>query len=50
MATATNKVTGVTVTADEAVIARLGPEWAPVTEKKAAPEAKPRARRKSDSK
>jgi len=37
MATATNKVTGVTVTADEAVIGRLGPEWAPVTEKKPAP-------------
>ncbi len=27
MAKATNKVTGVTVAADEAVIRRLGPEW-----------------------
>lgn len=48
MATATNKVTGATVTADEAVIARLGPEWAPATERKAAKsEAKPRTRRKT---
>lgn len=45
MATATNKVTGVTVTADEAVISRLGPEWAPP---KAAPKRKPRG--KSDDK
>jgi len=45
MAAATNKVTGVTVTADEAVIARLGPEWAPV---KPAPKRKPRG--KSDDK
>lgn len=45
MATATNKVTGVTVTADEAVIGRLGPEWEP---SKPAPRRKPRG--KSDDK
>lgn len=48
---ATNKATGVTVTADEAVIRRLGPGWELATEKKPATGAKPRPRRsKSNSK
>jgi len=41
MAKATNKVTGVNVTADEAVIGRLGPEW---EIEKPAPKRKPRGK------
>ena len=48
---AINKRTGAAVTADEAVIRRLGPEWKLAIEKKPATGAKPRPRRsKSDSK
>lgn len=47
MAAATNKVTGVTVTADEAVIRLLGPEWAPVASsvEKASPRRSSRSKR-----
>jgi len=43
MAKAVNTQTGVTVTADEAVLRRLGPQW----EVQADKPAKPAARRKS---
>lgn len=43
---ATHRVSGVTVTADEAVIALLGPEWETATEKAPKGEAPSRRARK----
>lgn len=46
MAKAVNKVTGVTVAADEAVIRRLGPGWVlQADEKEPAPKRAPRGKK-----